>query len=100
MGPRYEPVWSFNNDEKFLGYAGEIDVWYESIDGEPHILVVGPDHRKRKRNDYNYDVYDVGPGHLTPEGLRPDSEDIHVELHEMCEIYTLCEKHGIFEKEE
>jgi len=99
MEPRYEPAWLGNGNEEFLGYAGEIDVWYELMDGEPYILVVGPDHRKRKRNDYNHDVYDVGQGHLNPEGWSDYSHDIHVELHEMCEIYTLCEKHGIFEKE-
>lgn len=97
MEPRYEPGWEEGNEE-FLGHAGEIDVWYELMDGYSRILIVGPTHRKRRKNDYNYDVYDVGTGHLNPEGLAPDNDDIHVELHEMCEIYTLCEKHGIFEK--
>jgi len=52
----------------------------------------------RTENVYNYDVYGVGEGRLNLEGLTSDNDDIHVELHEMCEIYTLCEKHGIFEK--
>lgn len=99
MEPRYDPVWVTTGNEEFLGHAGEIDVWYELLDSDPHVLVVGPTHRKRKKNDYNYDVYDVGAGHLTPGSLVPDSDDIHVELHEMCEIYALCAAHGIFEKE-
>lgn len=96
MEPRYTPAWS-PGDERFLGHAGEIDVYYEynNDDEVDNVYIVGPAHRKlREETTYNFDPYAIEGGSilvLQDEGMK----DIHIELSEMCEIYQLLQKEEI-----
>ena len=98
--PRYQPVWAFNGAEKFLGHAGELDVWTErSWDGsQRHVYLVGPKHRHlpdpEEPIDHNYDSYLAEDGALV---MDHPYQEVHVELAEMCEVYALCAAHNVFE---
>ena len=96
--PRYKPTYDNNNAEVFLGYAGDIDVWTELADayaGERWIIVVGPKDRKlRPETGHNFDIYPVENNVLSSRFIESDGKDVHVELPEMCQIYSLCVEHG------
>jgi hypothetical protein len=99
MKPRYEPTYSLNGAEEFLACVGELDVWTElnqdNTQDERWIILVGPDERKlRARTGHNFDVYPVENNMLSHRQVAGDDQDIHVELHEMCQVYELCVKHG------
>jgi hypothetical protein len=100
MQPRYDPTYNNNNNEVFLGYAGDIDVWTEWNDDyrdkkERWVIVVGPKDRKLiPKTGHNFDIYPIDGNVLSQRYLDEDGRDIHVELHEMCQVYELCVKHG------
>ena len=98
MEPRYEPSYRVDGEEKFLGYAGDIDVWTEVTisDGTRIIILVGPKERRVEGAEsvHNFDVYPVERGMLSQKYLETDGKDIHVELSEMCQVYALCVEHG------
>lgn len=100
MQPRYEPTYNLNHKERFLGRAGELDVWTELNSDygdkeERWIILVGPEERKlRADTDHNFDVYPVENNVLSHRDVAEDGKDIHVELPEMCQVYQLCAKHG------
>lgn len=88
MTPRYKPTWGpTEGRETFIGYAGLLDVYYEHVENleEEWLIVVGPPERKRRDNtSYNYDVFVVEDA--THLDLQGDEPDLHIELHEMCEV--------------
>lgn len=96
MKPRYKPSYSPNGKEEFLGRAGELDVWTELVigDGTRIVILVGPRERRDRGADHNFDVYPIDGNVLSQRYLDEDGRDIHVELHEMCQVYELCVKHG------
>lgn len=104
MKPRYRPTWNDQGEEVFLGYAGEIDLYVEASpedDMEWMVLIVGPPHRKRPQDgvfrSYNFDCYDLKDGRAISQAN--EHVDIHVELAEMCEIYTLLQAGGYLGEE-
>ena len=98
--PRYKPTYNNNNNEVFLGYAGDIDVWTEWNDDygdkeERWVIVIGPEDRKlRLETGHNFDIYPVENNVLSSRFLEQDGKDVHVELAEMCQVYALCVEHG------
>jgi hypothetical protein len=99
MKPRYKPTYDHNGAEEFLGRAGELDVWTELnqdyTQDERWIILVGPRKRKLKAGTtHNFDVYPVENNMLSSRQVADDDQDIHVELHETCQVYELCVKHG------
>jgi len=82
-------------DNTFLGYADDFDVW---VAGEPNtiITVVGPDHRKYPLSVYNFDGFKIIEGNLKMFNDQP--KDLHIDLHDMCLIYALCAEHGLLEE--
>lgn len=99
MEPRYEPTYNHNGAEVFLGCAGDLDVWTELADkdaGERWIIVIGPQERwiEGDKNIHNFDIYPVENNLLSDRLLKADGKDVHVELPEMCQIYSLCVEHG------
>ena len=99
--PRHKPNYTRSNNEEFLGYAGELDVWlepYRDRDGYL-VLLIGPQERLPNHPDrhYNFDGYDVTEDGQLEMDVGP--RDVHVELHEMCEVYRLCAARGILEVE-
>ena len=99
--PRYQPIWAFNGAEKFLGYAGDLDVWSEQNwdRSRRYVYLVGPEHRclpdPEDMHAHNYDSYLVMDGTLV---MDHEHQEVHVELAEMCEVYALCAEHNIFKE--
>jgi hypothetical protein len=103
MEPRYEPTWSHEtNDEVFIGQAGALDIYYERNKDydEAWIIAVGPDERKiYDDRQHNFDVYEVRDGNRLVLQTH-ELQDIHIELHEMCEIYALAVARGYIKEPE
>lgn len=94
--PRYIPTYGKTEDDTFLGYADEIDVWYDP--NAIMVSVVGPKHKLLDRNSpHNFDVFEVVDSNLC--GLNADPQDLHIDVHDMCLIYALCVEHGVFKEE-
>lgn len=99
--PRHNPNYKVTNNEEFLGYAGELDVWIEDRSRDESkdylVLLIAPQERLPNYPDryYNFDGYEV-----TEDGRLESQEptDVHVELQEMCEVYRLCVARGILEE--
>jgi len=98
--PRHEPDYRPNGAERFLGYAGELDVYFEQEfedeQGMSIIVVAHKDHPKLEPEpdlaewlqpmNFNYDIFELTPdGHLEPD----ETMDLHLTLLNMCEIYQL-----------
>lgn len=100
LKPRWEPSYSaYDGDEdEFLGYAGELDVWLNMTTGKgPVIAVVGPDSRKINAHSmHNFDTFNVEDGNLT---TREDMNDLHIDVHDMCLIYAVCVENDVFNRE-
>jgi hypothetical protein len=100
---RWTPRWNGDGGERFLGHAGELDVYYEfHASEEPEdawiqVYVVAPDSRMKSTRGYNFDAYDVIDG--TTIVPSDSAIDVHVELAEMCEIYRLAAEVGAIELE-
>lgn len=96
--PRWEPSYgpAALEGDIFLGYAGPFDIWFDpdGNDGEPALLVVGPDSAKIDNAPYNYDTFYLMGGQLERDG----TEDLHIDLHSLCLIYQLCEEHELFKE--
>lgn len=92
-GPRYEPSYGDTLNDEFVGYAGELDLWYDSF--ATNVSVVGPEHRKAHPDSmHNFDMYNISGDNLTfHEGA---TKDLHIDVHDMCLIYALCVEHGVF----
>jgi len=96
---RWKPHWSGMGDERFIGHAGELDVYYEYRELDPtdlsytQVYLVGPDSRIKGNRGYNFDGYDIVDG----SRIVPDESalDVHVELSEMCEVYRLAAGAGL-----
>jgi len=92
-GPRYEPSYGDTLNDEFVGYAGELDLWYDSF--ATNVSVVGPEHRKARPDSmHNFDVYNISGDNLT--FYEGDTKDLHIDVHDMCLIYALCVEHGVF----
>jgi len=94
--PRWKALNNITADSEtiFLGYANDLDVWWgTTID---RIIVVGPEEKRTTPNSgFNFDVFDIGDGNLV---LMDDPIDLHVDVHDMCQIYALCFEHGVFKE--
>jgi hypothetical protein len=86
MEPRYTPTWESNN-EVLIGYAGKLDVYFQKQDDLAYAYIVGPDTRLVRTDAYNWDAFGIFDGHLEPPD--PENHDVHIELHEMCDLYKL-----------
>lgn len=94
--PSYHP---YDGDEdEFLGYAGELDVWLDcTTEKRPLIAVVGPDSRKINEGSmHNFDTFRVEDGNLNAGG---GASDLHIDVHDMCLIYALCVENDVFNRE-
>jgi len=80
--------------DKFLGYVGPFDVWFDRRgDGDyPLISIVGPAETKVKEGGHNFDTFFVVEDTLE----RDPNEDLHIGLEDMCLIYQLCVENEIF----
>jgi hypothetical protein len=105
---RYTPSWvpaDNGSEEEFLGYVGELDVYYqdhrsESVGGHEVAYIVGPSSRMIKRGSpHNFDPYKIENGALELHD-DADSRDVHIELEEMCLLYQLLDAFGLLNKEE
>ena len=90
MMPRYTPTWAANDEERFIGMAGEVDVWLD--DRSPDfVYVVGPPERmvKAPGQVFNFDGHEI-----LNNKVDWDRCDVHLELHEMCQIMQLLVEEG------
>lgn len=98
MKPRHDPGYEKNGREELIGYANDIDVYWEPIpdhDFTGYVLIVGPEERKVYNtigdSVFNYDVFTIEDGVLQEEGTR----DLHITPYDMCLIYHLLAEHGV-----
>lgn len=98
---RYKPSWGDepDNTETLLGYVGPLDIYYENNyenNGQHWCIVIGPKDRKlRGEKAHNFDVYVIKDRRLLePHGSMNPQTDIHIYLHEMCEITQLLIDEG------
>jgi hypothetical protein len=99
-GPRYEPTYGDISGDTFLGYANELDVWYDP-EG-PFVCVVGPDHKllgldsdQKEVSGYNFDLFKIEDGLLVL--FETQNQDLHIDVHDMSLIYQLCVEHQLLE---
>jgi hypothetical protein len=97
--PRWKPTFAprskHGNGDVFLGYANDLDVWWGS-DVADEVYIVGPESRLiRPDGRCNFDAFDIVDGNLTP---RAGSQDLHIDVHDMCQIYALCFEHKLFKE--
>ena len=93
--PRYVPSYGRMEDDTFLGYADELDVWV-GVGPNTIITAVGPEHRQLPLSVHNFDGFDIIEGNL--KMYDNQRKDLHIDLHDMCLIYALCAEHGLFEE--
>jgi hypothetical protein len=93
LKPRHDPTWDANGKEKFIGYAGDLDIYFEHGADDP-VLVVRSREVRHGYSHHNFDQYGFNNGVLEVVG----PPDVRVELHELCEIYQLLEHHGHLEE--
>lgn len=104
---RYTPTWIAHigepPHEEFIGHVGELDVYYQDhrIEGGSEVAyIVGPPSRMIKRGSpHNFDPYRIEDGALELHD-DIDSQDVHIELEEMCLLYQLIEAKGLFNNED
>lgn len=101
MGPRWKPS-NTDRDGKieyediFLGYANDLDVWWD--DDRELVVVSGPDEKKiNAEGGINFDTFYSADGVLV---IRDYPVDLHIDVHDMCLIYALCVKNGVFKENE
>jgi len=95
--PRWIPTYApqGNAVDVFLGYANELDVWWGG-DAVGEVYIIGPTSKQIRPTNYcNFDALDVVDGNLIP---RMGSEDLHIDVLDMCLIYALCVEHGVFKE--
>ena len=93
--PRWKPTYGEDTVNVFLGCAGDLDVWWGS-DVADEVYIVGPESRLiRPDGRCNFDAFDIVDGNLTP---RAGSQDLHIDVHDMCQIYALCFEHKLFKE--
>lgn len=102
--PRYIPTWKAvtnnSNLERFLGYAGDLDIYTELIYGEPVLFVVGPPYRKsRPSSTHNFDQYEVVDERIIERYEPLDPTDIPLTPYDMCLIYTLAAAEGLINED-
>jgi hypothetical protein len=94
---RYTPDWGQDDGgEELIGAVGPLDIYYEFRHdiGECSALVVGPPERLfRQQSQSNFDVYTIVDKSRL-EGYPHHNFDVHIELHEMCELYALLVEKG------
>jgi hypothetical protein len=95
LEPRCVPSWADDGDERLIAHIGPLDVYYEynyNGNGREWLIVVGPPERRLDEStDHNFDIYDMQGNNIEPYGSK---HDVHIELHEMCEIYALAVARG------
>lgn len=96
--PRYKPNWTSSGGEIFLGHAGEVDVYFEDHGKEAFVYVVGPVDRYLRSGSYNFDAYDITADSVLIQGDH-EARDIHLELHEMCELYKILTDWGYLKEQ-
>jgi len=97
MQPRWTPSYTLDITEApndaFLGYANDLDVWFDDPRGA--VVVVGPESRLIRKNIYiNFDAFDIIEGTLKIQG---GPKDLHIDVHDMCLIYALCVEKGVLD---
>ena len=81
---------------KFLSYANDLDVWLSAY--KNRLFVVGPEEKRiTPSSEFNYDAFDIKDGALV---MLAERVDLHIDVHDMCLIYALCAKHGVFKENE
>jgi len=95
--PRWDATNGMTDDTEniFLGYANDLDVWLRNDIGR--IIVVGPKEKRIYPDDenFNYDAFDTVDDNLV---MLEERVDLHIDVHDMCLIYALCTKHGLFKE--
>jgi hypothetical protein len=95
--PRWRETNGMTDDNVtiFLGYANDLDVWF--LDSKNRIVVVGPEEKRIHPDDdnFNYDAFEVAYDKLV---IFEERVDLHIDVHDMCLIYALCVKHGLFKE--
>jgi len=99
--PRWEPTFAprskHRNVDVFLGHANDLDVWWGS-DVADEVYIVGPESRQiHPYRGCNFDVFKIVDDNLTP---RAGSQDLHIDVHDMCLIYALCVEKGVLDGKE
>jgi len=85
--PRYDPNWQHEGSEKFIGHAGELDVWrQEKSDGTIAVYAVG---QNKGAGGYNFEGFWFEDGLLVPIASEEDVMDIIPTPHQMCLIYQV-----------
>jgi hypothetical protein len=96
MQPRWTPTYAEGVgealDDKFLGYANDLDVWFD--DFREVVIAVGPKQRLI-REDINFDAFDIIDGTLK---IQDGPKDLHIDVHDMCLIYALCVEKGVLDE--
>jgi hypothetical protein len=103
LTPRHTPSWtpSSSGREEFLGYVGDFDIYYEDHDDDTHIVyVVGPPERQiRSGSPHNFDPYQIDGDTLRLHD-EIGGQDLHLDLHDMCQLYQLAVEHGYITNED
>ena len=97
MQPRWTPTYAEGVgealDDKFLGYANDLDVWFD--DFREVVIAVGPKQRLiHEDRDINFDAFDILDGTLK---IQDSPKDLHIDVHDMCLIYALCVEKGVLD---
>jgi len=93
--PRWKPYYH-SAGMKFLSYANDLDVWLSAY--KNRLFVVGPEEKRiTPSSEFNYDAFDIKDGALV---MLAERVDLHIDVHDMCLIYALCAKHGVFKENE
>ena len=83
----------FTGAEQFVGNINELIIWTARY--PQRVYVFAPNHRKINSNSrYRHDVFAVEHNQL----VLSATQDLHIELYEMCLLYQLCQEHGILKE--
>jgi hypothetical protein len=98
--PRWKPTFAPRSEHRsvdvFLGYANDLDIWCDPTAFE--VYIVGPESKLiRLESRCNFDVLKVVDDNLTP---RAGSQDLHIDVHDMCLIYALCVEKGVIKNDQ
>jgi hypothetical protein len=98
MEPRWKPTYAEgvgeDIDDKFLGYANDLDVWWD--DAREIVVVVGPAEKQiNAKGGINFDSFNIIDGTLK---AHRGPKDLHIDVHDMCLIYALCVEKGVLDE--
>jgi hypothetical protein len=81
-----------HSHRRFLGYAGEVDVWINTTDDGMVFVSAGPSKKVSEARSFNFDGFQIVNGVLECQESDPD---LHLTPYDMCMVYALLKEKGL-----